>query len=177
MPRRHPTRRPARPRRRSIADRARRALRKRARKAAATLRTHRARRWERRANQRAELQRIRAANPTGPRSLTGKPRPVPSNATARPTTPAGAGAAPMTDRVKRTKGGRFNGSTGAAKKKTAKKTAAPTPAQKKAAATQRVLASSNARVARIDKRTDATQTRIDRMVNPTPKPTTTRKGS
>jgi hypothetical protein len=178
MPRRKPTRRPGRTRRRSLTSRARRAIRWRARKAASTIRTHRARRRERKANQRTELQRIRAANPTGPRSLTGKPRTVPT--TNRPpttqTAPAGL-AAPMTQRVKRTKGGRFNGSTGAAKKKTtAKKAAALTPAQKKAAATQRVLAASNARVNRIDKRTDATDTRIDRMFH-TPPTKSTRKGS
>lgn len=63
----------------------------------------------------------------------------------------------MTQRVKRTKGGRFNGSTAAAKKTNAKKTGASkavTPEARKAAAFQRTLAAGDKRVARIDQRTD-----------------------
>jgi hypothetical protein len=143
-------------------------LRKRAHRAAAVLRTRLARRRMRRTNRRLELQRARAAAPLAARSITGTPRPAkPGKATAahRPAVSATGAAAPMAQRVKRTKGGRFNGSTAATKKTSASKSTASkaaTPEARRAAAFQRALSTGDKRVARIDKRTDATDARLDR---------------
>ncbi len=75
----------------------------------------------------------------------------------------------MKQRVKRDKGGKFNGSTSGGKKTTAKKTAAKKAATQKAAAQQRqaaqfqrALSAGNNRVARVDKRTDAADKHLDR---------------
>lgn len=82
--------------------------------------------------------------------------------------PPAAGAAPMTTRVKRTRDGKFNGSTSTTQKTISKKTTAKkttntlTPEARKAAATQRALTAGNKRVARIDKRTDNTDKRLNR---------------
>ena len=76
----------------------------------------------------------------------------------------------MKQRVKRDKGGRFNGSTGTVKKTAIKRTASkktaaskPTAAERQAAQNARALAAGDKRVARIDKRTEARDTRIDRI--------------
>ena len=72
----------------------------------------------------------------------------------------------MKQRVKRTKDGKFNGSNSGGKKTIAKKTTANkalSPEARKAAQSQRLLTAGNNRVARIDKRTDAADQRIDRM--------------
>ena len=119
------------------------------------------------------------ASPATVRSITGRPRPALSTATAPGV------AAPMEQRVRRDKGGRFNGSvssgtknatkktTPAKKTATAKKAAAKksttkklTADQRKAAAFSRSLQLGNQRSNRIDKRLDATEARIDRMFLP-----------
>ncbi|HEV2345366.1 MAG TPA: hypothetical protein VGS97_14800, partial [Actinocrinis sp.] len=147
--------------RRTVTRRIRRAVRRRLRAAARSitkrLNQHRAHN----AARRREVERARtAAGPLAPRSITGTPRP-PHN-TSAPTT-AARPAAPMKQRVKRTKGGRFNGSTkGGTKKTTAKKTTNTlTPEARKNAQTARLLAAGDKRVARIDKRTDTTDTRLN----------------
>ena len=134
-------------RRRAVYRRARRWVRKRVHRTRAAIRRRRMHRAARRIEQRRTL----AASPTMARSITGKPRPA---RTATPSVPTAA--APMAQRVKRDKGGRFNGSTGAGKsaKKTAAKKATPmTATEREAARTARTLAAGNRRVARIDKRT------------------------
>lgn len=65
----------------------------------------------------------------------------------------------MRQRVKRDKDGKFNGSTGTAKKTASKKTTAQ---QRQAAQFQRALSAGNNRVARVDKRTDAADARLNR---------------
>ena len=162
-------------RRKTLARHLKHALRRRVHRTAAKLRARHARHKTRRTNRRLEIQRTRAAAPLAARSITGTPRPA-ANAkattAARPGAPGTGTAAPMTQRVKRGKGGRFNGSTGAAKKTTGNKTgastsaaknAALTPEAKNAAAFQRALAAAGNRVARIDQRTEAADRRIDRM--------------
>lgn len=150
--------------RRALARRIRRAVRRRLRATAKHVTTRLARHRARRADRRREAERARAAaGPLAVRSITGTPRAA-RGATA-PTT-AGRPAPPMKQRVKRTKDGKFNGSTGGGKKTTAKKTTAKktvvTPEARKAAQTAKTLTAGNNRVARIDKRTDATDTRLDR---------------
>ena len=72
------------------------------------------------------------------------------------TSPTGK-AAPMTERVKRTKGGKFNGSQADKNNRTgAKKTVAPNPEQRR-------LLAANTKAAQIDARLKRTEARIDRM--------------
>ncbi|HTJ70241.1 MAG TPA: hypothetical protein VL551_22075 [Actinospica sp.] len=102
----------------------------------------------------------RTAQAAGPglRTLGGK------TVNAGPTAPAGTTAvhtttgkaAPMTQRIKRSKGGQFNGSTAAKKTAAGKKTVAPNPEQ------QRLLAA-NKKAAQIDARIARAEQRIDRM--------------
>ena len=168
--RRRALRRAIRRRARAMARRIRRATRRRLRRVTKTLAMRRTRRLARRTERRQATRRARAeAGPLAPRSITGTPRPArnaPAAATAPRATAAGRPAAPMKQRVKRTKDGKFNGSTSGGKKTATKKATAKkavTPEQRRAAQTGRILASGNARVARVDKRTDAADQRIDRQ--------------
>ena len=148
--------------RRTVTRRIRRAVRRRLRAAARSITKRLNKRRANNATRRREIERARtaAAGPLAPRSITGTPRPTKAAApaVARP-------APPMKQRVKRTKDGKFNGSTGrkrATKKTTAKKsTNTLTPEARKNAQTARLLAAGDKRVARIDKRTDNTDTRLN----------------
>lgn len=156
---------------RALARRIRRATRRRLRRTLKTLAARHTRRLARRAERRHATRRARAeAGPLAPRSITGTPRPARSTPASAPraTPAAGRPAAPMKQRVKRTKDGKFNGSSGGGKKSAAKKitNSALTPEARKAAQIARTLAAGNNRVARIDKRTDAADQRIDRMFRP-----------
>jgi hypothetical protein len=97
-----------------------------------------------------------AASHTGPqlRTLGGKPIPPPKPATT--SGQSGGKAAPMSQRVKRKGNGTFNGSTGAKKTATGKKTVAPNPEQRR-------LLAANKKAAQIDARLARTEKRIDRM--------------
>jgi hypothetical protein len=136
-----------------------RTFRRAARRAAA-----RATAWRRTRRAKAARARREATDLTV-RSITGTPRPARTVA-ARPT----GMSAPMDQRVKRTKDGRFNGSTTGKKtagKSVAKKTtktakAAATPEARKAAQTGRLLAAGDKRVGRVDKRTAAADQRLDK---------------
>lgn len=185
------TRRPAAPaRRRSPARWLRTLLRRTRRRTARYLRRHarkagralvrrsmravRRTRWhyELKAANRRLAAHAALSNPATARSITGRPRP----ARAAQAVPVPGASAPMEQRVRRDKGGRFNGSVSSGAKKTtsAKKAAAAkqTADQRKAAAFQKSLTQGNQRAARIDKRLDATEARIDRMLQP---PKTTRR--
>lgn len=100
------------------------------------------------------------ATPAGPglRTLGGKT--VNATPTARAGTTAvhttTGKAAPMTQRVKRTKSGQYNGSTAAKKTAAGKKTVAPNPEQRR-------LLAANKKAAQIDARLARTEQRIDRM--------------
>jgi hypothetical protein len=130
---------------RTLTRRARRAVRRRIRKAVRDTQK-RIQLWRmHRQRQRLEVKRMRAAQPLAARSLAGTPRP-PKASTPRP-------AAPIEQRVRRDKGGRFNGSTGAGKKTA--KTVVP--------AAQRDLARGDATLRRVEARLARTEKRIDRM--------------
>jgi hypothetical protein len=154
-------------RRRILTRRVKRAVRKRIRRTVKAVTARRERRRTRRAERRIELRRTLAAAPPQARTLTGRPHPAKNATTPRPTTqttrttptPRAATAptaAPMQQRVKRTRGGKFNGSVAAKKTANGKKTLAPNPEQ------QRPLAA-NKKAAQIDARLARTQQRIDQM--------------
>lgn len=90
---------------------------------------------------------------TGPqlRTLGGRPIPPPKPAA---TAPSGGKAAPMSQRFKRKGNGKFNGSTGAKKTATGKKTVAPNPEQRRLLAANKKAAQIDARLARTEKRID-----------------------
>jgi len=137
---------------RSLTRKARRAIRRRFRKTVRDAQ-RRYRRWRmHRQRRRLEVKRAAAAQPLAVRSITGRPRPA--------TTAAPSATAPMAQRVKRDKGGRFNGSTGAGKTVSTKKTAA-----KKVAvpAAQRDLARGDATLRRVEGRLARTERRIDKL--------------
>lgn len=135
--------------RRAWTRRIRRAVRRRLRATARHITKRINRRRAHSAAHRREIERARAtAGPLAPRSITGTPRPARN--TSAPTA-AARPAAPMKQRVKRTKDGKFNGSTKGGGKKTAarKTTNTLTPEARKAAQTQRLLAAGDKRVVRI----------------------------
>jgi hypothetical protein len=168
--RRRAIRRAIRRRARAITRRIHRAARRRLRRVTKTLALRRTRRLARRAERRQATHHAYAqAGPLAPRSITGTARPARNGPAPAPrATAAARPAAPMKQRVKRTKDGKFNGSNSSGKKTAAKKTTktALSPEARKAAATRRLLTAGNKRVARIDKRTDAADQRIDRMFWP-----------
>ena len=135
--------------RRAAHRRARRAWRRWLRRYA----TWRRQQLARRAHAARQRQAAAEANPLTARSITGKPRPAKSSAPS--TAPAGG-----TQTTKRTRDGKFNGSTSTGKKTAAKKTVA-----KKAAvpAAQRDLARGDATLRRVETRLARTERRIDRL--------------
>lgn len=158
MTRRRTTRRP-RPPLRTLTRKARRTVRRRARRAwRKSLRRYAT--WRRRQlARRAQAERQRRAEAAeahelAVRSLTGKPRP------AKKTTPSTAPAG-GTQTTKRTRDGKFNGSTSAGKRAAAKKI---TAAKKTAVpAAQRDLARGDATLRRVEARLGRTGKRIDRL--------------
>lgn len=103
----------------------------------------------------------RPARATTPQTRTAGGKPAPGSTWIVGQSPGArpihGPAAPMSQRVKRAKGGQFNGSTAATKKTTAaKKTVAPN-------AEQRRLLAANKKAAAIDARLNKTEQRIDRM--------------
>lgn len=98
---------------------------------------------------RADRERQAAAQQLAVRSITGKPRPAKNAAPA-------AG----TQQTKRTRDGKFNGSTTTGKRAAAKKTAAKKTAMP---AAQRDLARGDAALRRIEGRLGKTEKRIDGM--------------
>ena len=146
--------------RRRLIRKARRALRRRMRTTLRTLAAH--------------------ARPTPTRTARRtQAKPAPAARTARPSTGAGPRAASMKQRVKRGKGGKFNGSaadhrkavTAAAKKLAAKQVAAEA---RQAEKFRRALAAGDQRVARVSKRVQSADARLDRDFGHTPAQNTER---
>jgi len=142
---------------RSLTRKARRALNRRMRRAwRRSLRryaTWRRRQLARKAHAARQRQAATEADTLAARSITGKPRPA--KATAPSAAPAGG-----TQTTKRTRDGKFNGSTSSGKKTAAKKTVAkkaPVPAA------QRDLARGDATLRRVEARLQRTEKRIDRL--------------
>lgn len=148
--------RPAR-RLRTLTRKARRALRRRMRRAwRRSLRryaTWRKRQLARKVHAARQRQAATESDTLAARSITGKPRPAKSSAPSA--APAGG-----TQTTKRTRDGKFNGSTSSGKKTAAKKTVAkkaPVPAA------QRDLARGDATLRRVEARLQRTERRIDRL--------------
>lgn len=142
---------------RSLTRKARRAARRRMRRTwRRSLRryaTWRKRQLARKTHAARQRQAATEADTLAARSITGKPRPAKSAAPSA--APAGG-----TQTTKRTRDGKFNGSTSSGKKTAAKKTVA-----KKAAvpAAQRDLARGDATLRRVEARLQRTERRIDRL--------------
>lgn len=110
--------------------------------------TWRKRQLARKAHAARQRQAAAEANTLAARSITGKPRPAKTSAPS--TAPAGGTAT-----TKRTRDGKFNGSTSTGKRTAAKKAAVP--------AAQRDLARGDATLRRVEGRLGRTEKRIDGM--------------